>query len=72
MMQAGLDRKAQLDAFQKTAAAKFLGKTDPAEVENQLGLMLRAKGNGPTQMRALVKAGRKRSAGRGRSSQGRR
>lgn len=54
MMKAGLDRKAQLDAFQKTAAAKFIGKTNPVEVENQLGLILRNKAAGPTQMRGLV------------------
>lgn len=54
MTQMGLARKQRQEAFQKSEAAKFVGKTNPIEVENQIGTLLSAKQNGPTRMRALV------------------
>jgi hypothetical protein len=45
-----LDREAQ-----KSAAAKFIGLTDPREVENRIGQMLTTPRDGVTQMRQLLK-----------------
>ena len=45
-----LEREAQ-----KSAAAKFIGLTDPREVENRIGQMLTTPRDGVTQMRQLLK-----------------
>jgi hypothetical protein len=59
MMRAGVEREAQLGAFQKSEAGKFLGdlgRNDPVEVENAVGRILSDQAAGPTRMEALVKA----------------
>ena len=62
MMAEGVARKQAREAFEKTQAAKFIGKTNPIEVENQIGSLLGAKQNGPTQMRSLVTQARQNPA----------
>lgn len=50
----GVQRKATEEAFQKSAAAKFLGATDATEVESRLANILRNEKTGVSQMRDLV------------------
>lgn len=54
LVEAGAQRKAQLDEFQKTAAAKFLGASTPTEVENRLATIIKSPKDGPRQMHQLV------------------
>jgi hypothetical protein len=54
LVEAGSKRKAMLDEYQKSAAAKFLGASTPTEVENRLATILKSKTDGPRQMRQLV------------------
>lgn len=62
MLAAGVAKKNAVDAFNKSQAAKFIGKTNPVEVENQIGSMLNAKQNGPTNLRSLVSQAKKNPA----------
>jgi len=48
-------RKAQEAAFQKSAAAKFIGANSPVEVENRIGALLTTPKDGVTQLRQLLK-----------------
>lgn len=50
----GAQRKATEEAFQKSAAAKFLGAADATEVEARLAQILRNEKAGVSQMRDLV------------------
>ena len=50
----GTQRKATEEAFQKSAAAKFLGAADPVEVEDRLGRIIKNEKTGVSQMRDLV------------------
>jgi hypothetical protein len=54
LVEAGTKRKAMLDEYQKTAAAKFLGASTPTEVENRLAAIIKSPKDGPRQMRQLV------------------
>jgi len=60
LTEAGAIAKQNMAEFQKSAAAKLIGKTDPVEVENAIGTMLKAK-HGPTQIADLVKRADKES-----------
>jgi hypothetical protein len=51
----GATRQALEREAQKSAAAKFIGLTDPREVENRIGQMLTTPRDGVTQMRQLLK-----------------
>jgi len=51
----GETRQALEREAQKSAAAKFIGLTDPREVENRIGQMLKTPRDGVTQMRQLLK-----------------
>jgi hypothetical protein len=51
----GATRQALEREQQKSAAAKFMGITDPREVENRIGALLTKPRDGVTQMRQLVK-----------------
>lgn len=62
MMAAGLAKKAAVDSFNKSQAAKFLGKTNPIEVENQIGSVLSDNRGGPTKMRELISQAKKSPA----------
>ena len=50
----GAQRRATEEAFQKSAAAKFIGAADATEVEARLAQILRNEKTGVSQMRDLV------------------
>lgn len=56
MARAGAARQANMDAVQKSSAAKLMGKTDPGEVESTIMGMLTDAKKGPTQVRELRQA----------------
>ena len=55
MLKAGALREQALKQFQTSAAAKFLGKSSPSEVEAEMLGILRDKKNGVSRMQSLVK-----------------
>ncbi len=54
LVEAGAVAKRQMDAFQKSEAARLLKLSSPTEVENHVGTVLSGRTNGPTRMRELV------------------
>ena len=54
MTRAGVMREQALDTYRKGVAGRFIGVTDPSEVEARVGTILNGKKDAVTNMRALV------------------